>query len=52
MLFLQSAHLVYHNKAIGTGLSQAYITCDGDAVKLQLRLSQHVKVELGQYIRL
>lgn len=52
MLFLQSVHLVYHNKAMGTGLSRAYITCDGDAVKLRLRLSRHVKVEPGQYIGL
>lgn len=52
MLFLQSPHLVYRNKAIGAGLSRTYVTCDGDAVKLRLRLSRHVKVEPGQYIGL
>jgi hypothetical protein len=52
MFLLQSAHLVYLNKAMGAGLSRAYITCDKDTVKVRLRLSRHVKVKPGQYIGL
>lgn len=52
MLLLQLAHLVYHNKAMGAGLSRAYITCDGDTVKVRLRLSRRIKVDPGQYIGL
>jgi hypothetical protein len=52
MLLLQLAHLVYHNKAMGAGLSRAYITCDGDTVKVRLRLSRRIKADPGQYIGL
>ena len=52
MLFLQSMHLLYRNKAMGTGLSQAYIIRDGDAVKIRLRLSRRVRVKAGQYVGL
>jgi predicted ferric reductase len=50
MLLVQSALLLYHNKAMGAGLSRAQIVRSGDAIRIRLHLSRHIKVEAGQYI--
>jgi hypothetical protein len=52
MLAVQSTHLLYQNKAMGAGLSRAYIFREGDAVKVRLRLSRHIRVKAGQHIGL
>lgn len=52
MLVVQSAHVLYQNKAMGASLSQAYIIRDGEAVKVRLHLSRRIRVEAGQYIGL
>jgi NAD(P)H-flavin reductase len=52
MLVLQSLHILYRNKAMGMGFCRAYVACTGDAVKIRLVLSRHVKVEAGQYVGL
>jgi predicted ferric reductase len=52
MLLVQSALLLYHNKAMGAGLSRAQIVRSGGAIRIRLHLSRHIKVEAGQYIGL
>ena len=52
MVALQSAYLLYQNKAMGAGLSRAYIFRQGDAVKVRLRLSRQIRVKAGQHIGL
>lgn len=52
MLAVQSAYLLYQNKAMGARLSRAYVFREGDAVKVRLRLSRHIRVQSGQYIGL
>ncbi|KAF2818044.1 hypothetical protein CC86DRAFT_183145 [Ophiobolus disseminans] len=37
---------------IGAGLSRAYIIREGDAVRVRLRLSRHIRVKAGQYVGL
>lgn len=56
VLLLQCAYLVYQNvhwnSVSGTWLSRAYLISDGDAVRVRLHLSRHLKIEAGQYIGL
>jgi NAD(P)H-flavin reductase len=52
MLVVHSLHILYRNKAMGRDLCRAYIACTGDAIKIRLVLSRHVKVEAGQYVGL
>jgi hypothetical protein len=52
MVALQLLHMLYKNKAMGMDICRAYIACTGDAVKIRLVLSRHIKVEAGQYVGL
>jgi NAD(P)H-flavin reductase len=52
VLLLQGVQILYRNKAIGAGLSRAYLISDGDVVRVRLHLSRHLQVKAGQYIGL
>ncbi|KAF3037144.1 hypothetical protein E8E11_003317 [Didymella keratinophila] len=52
MLAVQSTHVLCQNKAMRAGLSRAYVFREGDAVKVRLRLSRHIRVKAGQHIGL
>lgn len=52
MLVIQTAYFLFQNKAMGASLSRAYIFSEGDAVKVKIRLSRHIRIKSGQHIGL